>query len=208
MANFPSKWLDFTTNKEIKRLRKDVNDTLSLKIEISVSIILTIIAFCFSEYIGKMKPICQTLVCISMCLIILVIFFYPCVKKYLSQKKHCNIIIEGRDAVSIFDEEIVYNVLVAAEYHNSKINLNENQIKQDLLNFYDIEIRYYLLLAIEQLLQFNVNKSEIFGDKKNQISTVRVKNILALINSIIKDSQITIDKTKLEMFKDFCTMFE
>lgn len=86
MANFPSKWLDFTTNKEIKRLRKDVNDTLSLKIEISVSIILTIIAFCFSEYIGKMKPICQTLVCISMCLIILVIFFYPCVKKYLSQK--------------------------------------------------------------------------------------------------------------------------
>ena len=123
-------------------------------------------------------------------------------------KKHCNIIIEGRDVVSIFDEEIVYNVLVATEYHNSKINLNENKIKQDLLNFYDIEIRYYLLLAIEQLLQFNVNKSEIFGDKKNQISTVRVKNILALINSIIKDSQITIDKTKLEMFQDFCTMFE
>lgn len=196
MPNFPSKWFDFTTNKEIKRIRKDINSTLVLKIEISTSIILTIIAFCFSEHIKNLDTIWQVCICCSMCLIVLLIFFTPYILKWISTKRNGNVIIKGKDAVSIFDDEIVYDVLVASEYYNSIELIKKNKIEDDLKAFYNIEIEYYLRKSIDELLKFNTNYSRIFGNKKNQIPLERLKNILNLIKSIQICSGITIDTTK------------
>lgn len=196
MANFPSKWFDFTTSKEIKRIRKDINNTLSLKIEISVSIILTIIAFLLSEHIKKLDVFWQVFICVLMCLIVLSLFFYTYVSKWCSVKRNGNVIVKGKDAVSTFDDEIVYNVLVAAEYYNSMEHINKNKIESDLIAFYNIEIKYYLTKAIDELLLFNTNYTKIFGNKKNQIPLERLQNILNLIRSIMKCSGIVIDKSK------------
>ena len=196
MPNFPSKWFDFTTNKEIKRIRKDINSTLALKIEISTSIILTIIAFCFSEHIKNLDMVWQVCICFSMCLIVFLIFFTPYILKWISTKRHGNVIVKGKDAVSTFDDEIVYNVLVASEYYNSIELIKKNMIEDDLKAFYNIEIEYYLIKAIDEILKFNTNYSRIFGNKKNQIPLERLKNILDLIKSIQTCSGITIEPSK------------
>lgn len=195
MSNFPSKWFDFTTNKEIKRIRKDINNTLALKIEISSSIILTIIAFCFSEYIHTLSVIWQVCICIAICFIVFLIFFTSYILKWISIKQNGNVIVQGKDAVATFDDEIVYNVLVAAEYYNSIEQIKKNKIENDLIAFYNIEIEYYLLKAVNELLKFNTNYSKIFGNQKNQIPLVRLKNILDLINSIKKCSNIKFEKS-------------
>lgn len=203
MANFPSKWFDFTNSKEIKRMRKDLNDTLALKIEISVSIILTIVSFFFGEYFKKLNMGYQILIYSIICVIILLIFFAPNIFKYFSIKKHCNVIIKGKDAVAIFDDEIVYNVLVAAEYSNSKSNIPQNKINSELVSFYEIEIEYYITTAIDQLLQFNTNYHKIVGSKKNQISKKRLQNILNLIDSIVAFNNIKLDSSRYSLYNEF-----
>lgn len=203
MANFPSKWFDFTNSKEIKRMRKDLNDTLALKIEISVSIILTIVSFFFGEYFKKLDMGYQILIYSIICVIILLIFFAPNIFKYFSIKRHCNVIIKGKDAVAIFDDEIVYNVLVAAEYSNSKSNIPQNQINSGLVSFYEIEIKYYITTAIDQLLQFNTNYHKIVGSKKNQISKERLQNILNLIDSIVAFNNIKLDSSRCSLYNEF-----
>lgn len=40
-----------------------------------------------------------------------------------------NVIIKGKDATSVFDDEIVFNILVACEYYNCKKNITENDLK-------------------------------------------------------------------------------
>lgn len=207
MSNFPGKWFDFTTNKEIKRIRKDLNNTLVLKIEISTSIILTIVAFCFSEHIKKLAIGWQICFCLALCLVVLFVFFVPYIIKWISTKHNGNIIIKGKDAVSTFDEEIVYNVLVAAEYYNSLGSIKRDKVGDDLKAFYDIEIEYYLMKAIDELLKFNTNYSRIFGDNKNQIPLNRLKNILDLIFSIKNSSSVSIDNCKDKAIKEFYKYF-
>lgn len=207
MSNFPSKWFDFTTNKEIKRIRKEINSTLALKIEVSTSIILTIIAFCFSEYIHDLDVKWQVTICAIMSFTILLIFFTPNLLKWISIKQHGNIIIKGKDAVSVFDDEIVYCVLVAAEYYNSIENIKQNKIESDLKAFYNIEIQYYLNKSIDDILAFNSNYTNIFGNKQNQIPLDRLKNILDLINSIITSSGVKILNSKTALLKGLYDYF-
>ena len=201
MPNFPSKWFDFTNSKEIKRMRSDINDTLTLKIEISASIILTIITFFLSEHIGKWPFCWQLFCCVLLCVVVLLIFFIPVIKKAISIKKHSNLIIKGKDAVAIFDEEIVYNVLVAAEYSNSIQCIPDNNIKKELIEFYKIEIKYYITLAIKQIYQFNSNYQKIIGNKKNQISSKRIQNIFNLIDSIIKENNIKLEEDEKNLYE-------
>jgi hypothetical protein len=203
MSNFPSKWFDFTNSKEIKRMRSDINDTLTLKIEISSSIILTIITLFFSDSIEKLSFIWQLFWCVMLCTIVLSIFFVPFIMKQISIKRHSNLIIKGKDAVAIFDEEIVYNVLVAAEYSNSIRDIPSNDIKKDLEKFYKIEIEYYVTLAIDQIAQFNSNYQKIIGNKKNQISSKRIQNIFNLIDSIIKENNIKLKEDKKNLYEEF-----
>lgn len=203
MSNFPSKWFDFTNSKEIKRMRNDINDTLSLKIEISASIILTIVAFFFSEHIAEMTAFWQIFCCIIMCIVILLIFFFPVIRKKISIRKNCNLIIKGKDAVAIFDDEIVYNVLVAAEYSNSIKEIPQNNIKNDLVKFYEIEIEYYITTAVDQITEFNSNYQKIIGNKKNQISLIRIQNIFNLIDSIIKENKVKLPKDKKIFYEEF-----
>lgn len=193
MSHFPGEWFDFTTNKEIKRIRKDINNTLVLKIEISISIILTIVAFCFSEYINSLDMKWQICFCLALCLVVLIIFFMPYFIKWISTKYNGNIIVKGKDAVSTFDEEIVYYVLIAAEYSDLANHIKNEDIGKDLKAFYQIEVQYYLVKAIDELSKFNTNYLKIFGDGKNQIPLNRLKNILELIFSIKKYSGVSID---------------
>ena len=201
MYNFPGNWFDFTVHKEIKRIRKDINNTMSLRVEIAVSIVIAVLSFFLGEYVNGLSTFWEVLIYVGITILIIGIFALPKILMMISIKKHCNIIIDGKDAVSIFDDEIVYDVLVASEYVNLKNVMMDGQ--KDLKDFYLIEIKYYLSKAIDQLLLFNSNYTQIFGNGKNRISNERFQNISQLIYSIIKNESISIDEKQLNKFASF-----
>lgn len=206
MSNFPSKWFDFTNHKELKRLRHDITDTFELKMQVAISLIVAIISFYLDGYVCQFKPLFQMLFCIALCLIILLIFILPYVIKKVSIRMRSGFLIKGKDAVSVFDDEIVYNILVACEYFNGKKKIPDGKLKNELESFYTIEIQYYVTESVKKLFQFTSNNISIFGDGKNQISIERVKNIVALIDALIESSDISLEDSIKNKYSVFCEM--
>lgn len=201
MTNFPSKWYDFINHKELKRLRKDINGTFSLRIEIAVSIILMIVSCFLESQIASLSLCTKVILCIIFSVIIAAFFILPIVFRWYSLHHKSNVFINGKEAKSIFDEEIVYDVLVASEYCNIKDQINNPKLGNELKNFYGIEIKYYINTSIEKLTSFNSNFHSIFGKEKNKIPIERLENIVKIINSIMSSEQINLDSDLEFQFK-------
>ena len=196
MVNFPGKWFEFTNKKEIKRLRADINDSFSLRIQIASSIIIAIIGYFVEDYIKCGKWWIQLIICLSMCVVVSIIFFLPAIQKYYKLRKRCNVLIKGKDAVNIFDDEIVYNVLVAYEYYFQQSNIDSNILKDDIKDFYNIEINYYVTSAINKLTSFTANLNAVIGEGKNRISKERAQNIVCIIDKLIVEAKIPVDTSE------------
>lgn len=204
MSSFPSKWFEFTNQKELRRLRRDINNTLSLKLQIASSAIIAIISFFMTEYIKARSIWVQVAFCTALCILVALVFVLPSAISYWKLKRRCNVLIKGKDAVNIFDDEIVYSVLVACEYYNARKSIPDSELKNDIELFYDIEIKYYLSESIKRLKEFSANAPAIFGDGKNKISKERASNIVNMIDILIDKANIQLDKVLLEDFKIFC----
>lgn len=193
MSDFPGKWFDFTNQKELKRLRADVNNTLSLKIQVASSIIIAIVGFFLDDYIQCGEWWLKLIICIGMCVIVAGIFLFPSIQKWYKLRKSCNIIIKGKDAVNVFDDEIVYDVLVAYEYYLALSKTESNGLKDDINQFYNLEIKYYLTDAINKLCMFSANYNSVFGEGNNRISKERVQNVTSILEKLITCTKIGID---------------
>lgn len=167
--NFPSKWLDFTSHKELKRLRKDINNTKEIKIQIAASLIIAIISFYLNNSLSSADEWTQIALCLTLFLAVLAIFVAPSIINWCSMRQRSNTMIGNKDAVSIFDDEITYNVLTACEYYNSKNSTIENDLSTGIKEFYDLEIKYYTLLSIELLSSFTANASTLIGESRGKI---------------------------------------
>lgn len=203
MTSFPSKWFDFTNHKELKRLRHDINNTLSLKLQIAASVIVAIISFFMSTYLNGAEKWKQFAFCSVLCIIVGLIFILPPLISYWRLKQRCNVLIKGKDAVSIFDDEIVYNVLVACEYYNARKGIPGSDLKCDMELFYDIEIKYYISESIKRLKEFSANSPVIFGDGENKISKERANNIANMIDVLLNTIDIHLDNAIREDFNTF-----
>lgn len=204
MSNFPSKWFEFNNHKELRRLRDDFNDTLELKIQIAFSVILAIVSFFIERYISCLKVSFQIVFFVLLCLIVLLIFLLPYIIKKISVRKRCNVLIKGKGATSLFDDEIVYSILVACEYYNSKQAIPDNELKYEIEKFYMLEIRYYITESIKRLSLFTSSCTSIFGKRNNQISIQRVKNIIALIDILLEHSGVELEGTVKRDYMIFC----
>lgn len=204
MANFPSKWFDFLNQKELKRLRKDVNNTLWLKIQIATSVIIAICTLIFSDSIKGLDLGWQIGISVGLSFIVILVFCMPWIIKQISLLRINNSLINGKTASTIFDEEIVYNVLVASEFYEIYNNTasSNGKLSNELKEFYEIEVEYYVKTAIEKLNSFASNLVNIVGSAKYQISVQRIKNIIQMIDLIVLDMKITIDDELLDDYND------
>ncbi len=204
MANFPSKWFDFLNQKELKRLRKDVNNTLWLKIQIATSVIIAICTLIFSDSIKGLDLGWQIGISVGLSFIVILVFCMPWIIKQISLLRINNSLINGKTASTIFDEEIVYNVLVASEFYEIYNNTasSNGKLSNELKEFYEIEVEYYVKTAIEKLNSFSSNLVNIVGSAKYQISVQRIKNIIQMIDLIVLDMKITIDDELLDDYND------
>ena len=202
--SFPSKWFEFSNHKELRRLRKDINDTSSLKIQIAASIMLAIVAFVFDAYITTADLCIQILICSFLCIGVALIFTLPLIIKRFKLRKRCNIIINGKDAINIFDDEVLYSDLVACEYSNMKTAITCDSLKEEYEKFYNIEIKYYITESIKKLVQFSSSSSTIFGNNENQIPLERIQNVVNMIDFVVKTSGITLDAELQVDYETFC----
>lgn len=204
MANFPSKWFDFLNQKELKRLRKDVNNTLWLKIQIATSVIIAICTLIFSDSIKGLDLGWQIGISVGLSFIVILVFCMPWIIKQISLLRINNSLINGKTASTIFDEEIVYNVLVASEFYEIYNNTasSNGKLSNELKEFYEIEVEYYVKTAIEKLNSFASNLVNIVGSAKYQISVQRIKNIIQMIDLIVSDMKIIIDDELLDDYND------
>lgn len=204
MANFPSKWFDFLNQKELKRLRKDVNNTLWLKIQIATSVIIALCTLIFSDSIKGFELGWQIGISVGLSFIVILVFCMPWIIKQISLLRINNSLINGKTASTIFDEEIVYNVLVASEFYEIYNNTasSNGKLSNELKEFYEIEVEYYVKTAIEKLNSFASNLVNIVGSAKYQISVQRIKNIIQMIDLIVSDMKITIDDELLDDYND------
>lgn len=210
MHNNPSKWYSFNNHKELKRLRKDINETLTLKIELATSITLAIISFFLSDLLKHESNCLKITICIIMCfLVFLILFLLPYLRKKIAIWKSGSILHNGKIATNIFDDEIVYDVLVASEYSNSISQIDEkNKLRNELIEFYNIEIKYYISKSISALFEFNSNIPNIYGNKDNQIRIERVNNIVNLMTKILKNNTITLDDDVQEQYESLLDIIE
>ncbi len=205
MSNFPSKWFEFLNQKELKRLRKDVNNTFWLKVQISISIIIAIFTLVFSESIKTLDISWKCLLCFLLSLLVVIIFSLPWIIKKISLLRVNNLLIDGKTAATVFDEDIVYNVLVASEYFNiyNSTKNSEGVLSEELKSFYIIEVEYYIKNAIEKLVSFNSNIVYIIGNEKEQIEGQRIINITQMIDIIIDCLKIEINDSLMNGYSNF-----
>lgn len=191
----PSKWYDFNNHKELRRLRKDVNDNSSLKIELTASVIIAIWTFFLADIFEDSSNCFKICMCAILTgAVIFGVVFLPTIFHYFKIRRSGNIIYNGKNATSIFDDEIVYDVLVAYEYSNSIKQIKESdELSKELAVFYKIEINYYISKSIRALFKFNSNIPNIYGNKEYQIRKERVCNVMNLIKRIIENNQIVLD---------------
>ena len=136
------------------------------------------------------------------------ILFLPYIIKWISRRKKANLIINGKDANSLFDDEVVYDIMVACEYFQDKISIPNTILTNELNEFYDIEIAYYVDCAIKKLILFAPNYSKIFGRGVNQISFKRFDNIKNLTNVLIEQLQIHLDNNVATQYEALCNRIE
>ena len=188
MPNIPSKWFDFVNHKELKRLHSDINNNMLFKIQTALSAILTILSVLLSAILQENR--CAVIwICSSLIVVIVLLFLVPFLIKAISNRIIKNIFIKGQDAVSIFDEEIVYYVMTACEYSQQDSRLY-NSLQKDVDSFFCIEIEYYVNKAMEKLVGFVSNFDNIFGNGKNRISKPRLGNVTSLLDTLIANYKI------------------
>lgn len=199
MNHFPSEWFHFTDHKEIRRLRQAVSETTSFKVEITVAVLLAIASAFFDTYLSEWSICVKILVFLIIGVSVIYLFNRQAVKQLFSD----SIMLGVKQAVTIFDEEVVYDIMVAAEYCNHLDTLN-TKTKEDTLNtktkddqlaihlasFYCLEIKYYIQEAQMKLSRMRAEASIIFGDQHSQISLERVENAIALIGVIKEKSGV------------------
>lgn len=204
MSNFPSRWFDFISHKELTRLRKEMSNTFELKIQIATSVIIAIVSLFLDDFVTSATLKVKIIVCSVLCFLVAFVFLFPMIWKFFKTPKKCNIFINGIDAITIFDEEIVYNVMAACEYCNARSSIAKSNLKDGIEKFHLIEIKYYIEKSIRSLLEFQSDSPRIYGNKKNQISYDRILNVLEIIDKIIENVDANFDEN---LKKEFYTMY-
>lgn len=187
----PSHWLNFPIQKEIKRIHHDLKNTIELKIQIAVSIILAIATIVFDDDISNTDICGRILIFVLVCITIAMVFTFPNLYRKLRNYHRGTVIFDRKTATSIFDEEIIYSILTAAEFQNYK-----ERVDPEIDTFYKIEIEYYLLAAIRNLSRFSSFSKSVFGEKENQISNRRGINAIDMIESINNQSHVGLEQTE------------
>ncbi len=189
MKNFnPVRWQNFAINKEVKRIKKENSRTFWNKVQFMTSIIVVCLSMLLDSNTIENKN-ARIYIAIGMISVLLLVFIAPWLYKLYKTRRIATLNYKDSDLIRLFDEEIIYNVIIAYEFYKEKKN-PEVIIDNDLVEFYNIEQSYYYSKAIEDLKKLD-NRKEIL---KDFIKEERIQNVLNLLKLLKKDDQMKVSE--------------
>lgn len=101
-------------------------------------------------------------------------------------------VLNTKELVAMFDDEVCYMVMSAETFNKSLQNYSTVDSRQAalMIEFYTIEVEYYLNKAVQLLLKMDNNLTGVLNVKnisQNHISKVRLINSISLIASIYEE---------------------
>ena len=178
---------------DVKYIKKNIMVNNAANWSLVVDVFLVLLAFVLDRIYNENASISTLWVVIAICgvAIPLVLFTIEAIRIKRAEKIS-NRVLNTKELVSMFDDEICYMIMSAETFNKNLRNTQEFDSRQDalLLEFYVIEVAYYLNKAVHLILKMDNNLTGVLDENnsaKNHISKIRLINSISLIANIYED---------------------
>lgn len=175
---------------DVKYIKRNTVGNNAANWSLVVDVFLVLLAFILDRIVGDAQEVNILWVIIGACGIIFpMLLFAAQAIKIKRAEEISRRVLNTKELVEIFDDEICYMIMSAETFNknlkkSSKVNSREKAL---MLEFYTIEVEYYLNKAVKLLLKMDNNLSGVLNTEditQNHISKTRLINAISLIVSI------------------------
>lgn len=194
MRNFnPSRWQNFSIYKDIRRIKKESNRTFWNKLQLFASVF---VVCCTLALEGLLCAKVRVIVAFSLCGALLALFVAPIIYYAIKDGKFAVKSINKHEIIRLFDEEIIYDILIAYEYYKER---EETGLDDKIKSFYKIEEKYYFEKVVCNM-KFVLAKASVIGSEG--IAMERLLNVREIIRIIKDDLDGELSQEILTISKD------
>lgn len=186
-------WKIIQMRNDVKYIKRNAVGNNAANWSLVVDVFLVLLAFVLDRIVDDPQEINALWILIGACGIIFpVILFTVQAIKIKSAEEISRRVLNTKELVEIFDDEICYMIMSAETFNKKLQNSSTVDSRQTalMLEFYTIEVEYYLNKAVKLLLKMDNNLTGVLNTQdvtQNHISKARLINSISLIASIYED---------------------
>ena len=175
---------------DVKYIKRNAVGNNAANWSLVVDVFLVLLAFVLDRIVDDPQEVNALWIVIGVCGIAFpVIFFVVQAIRLKRAEEISRRVLNTKELVEVFDDEICYMIMSAETFIKNLQNSYEIDSRQKalMLEFYTIEVEYYLNKAVKLLLKMDNNLSGVLNTKditQNHISKTRLINSISLIASI------------------------
>lgn len=189
-------WKTIQLQNDVKYIKRNSIRSSAANWSLVVDVFLLLLAFVLDNIFSESTEQTYNLVWIVIAFLGVLIPIIITVVEFIKLKHHeriSRIIMNSKDIVSMFDDEICYLIMSAETFYTNlkelttKIHDRQNAL---LAEFYFIETEYYLNKSVNLILRMENNLSSVIDEAditKSRISKRRLNNSINLIACIYEE---------------------
>ena len=186
-------WKVIQMQNDLKYIKRNTMRKNAANWSLVVDVFLVLLAFVLDRIFatGKVTNCLWIIIAISGITIPLVLFVIETIKIKRAEKFSLRV-LNTKELVNMFDDEICYMIMSADSFVNNLKNTEKIDSRQNalLFEFYAIEAEYYLKKAVHLLLKMDNNLSSVIDQSNivdNHITKERLINAISLLASIYEN---------------------
>lgn len=186
-------WKVIQMRNDVKYIKRNIMGSSAANWSLVVDVFLVLLAFVLDRIFGKSEGFNVWWVVIAAIgVIIPLVFFTIEVLRIRRIEQISHRVLNTKELVQMFDDEICYMIMSAETFNKNlkKIEKTDSQQAALLIEFYSIEVSYYLNKAVHLILKMDNNLTEVLNENditKNHISKERLINSIRLIASLYEE---------------------
>ena len=186
-------WKVIQMQNDLKYIKRNTTRKNAANWSLVVDVFLVLLAFVLDRIFEKntIGNCIWIIIAISGVVIPFILFVIEIVKIKRTEKISLRV-LNAKELVKIFDDEICYMVMSAESFADRLKNTKKIDSRKEalLFEFYYIESNYYLNKAVHLLLKMDNNLSGVLDENnfvENHITRERMINVISLIASIYEE---------------------
>lgn len=186
-------WKIIQMRNDVKYIKRNAVGNNAANWSLVIDVFLVLLAFVLDRIVDNPQEINALWIVIGACGIIFpVVLFAVQAIKTKHAEEISRRVLNTKELVEIFDDEICYMIMSAETFNKNLQNSSEVDSRQKalMLEFYTIEVEYYLNKAVKLLLKMDNNLSGVLNTEditQNHISKPRLINSISLIVSLYEE---------------------